>query len=145
MEHLGSIFVVFAILLVVTIAAFSFEPAKPFAAWVRLAEHYATERRPSQIEHTGQKILFGDSRGRLKGLNDFVTFDATIDDFGLWLICKGIDSEQFPAALKIPGTHIRSHGQHGQTYLFDLYAEPPVRISARGELGAALMEKTHGA
>jgi len=138
-------FIVFAILLVVTIAAFSFEPAKPFADWLRLAERYATERRPSETQYTNLNILFGGHRGRLKRLNDFVTFDATIDDFGLWIVCKGVDDEQFVPVIKVPGTHVRALGQHGKNYMFDLYAEPPVRISVQGDFGAALSGRTGSA
>ena len=53
MDFLGPAFVVFAILIVVAIAAVSFEPANPFEKWLQLAERYATERRPSQIELAG--------------------------------------------------------------------------------------------
>ncbi len=141
MDYLGPTLVVFAILLVVTIAALSFEPANPLEKWLSLAQRYATERRPSAVQFPGQHILFGGQRGRLKALNEFVSFDVAIDDFGLWLVCKGIDTARVPAALKIPGTHVRSHGEHGKHYLFDLYAEPPVRIALRGEAGAELQAR----
>lgn len=141
MENLDLIFVVFAILFIVTVAALAFEPAKPFAGWLRLAERYATERRPSEIQHTGQQILFGGQKGQLKPINEFVTFDATIDDFGLWLICKGADPEQFAPALKVPGTHIRASGKNGRRHVFDLYAEPVVRIAVGGALGDQLAER----
>ncbi len=142
MDFIGPTLIVFAVLIVVAIAALSFEPADPFAAWIKLAESYGTARRPSAIQHTGQRIRFGGQRGKLKHLNDFVTFDTTIDDFGVWIICNGIDEEQFPAALKIPGTHVRFAGAQRNEYLFDLYAEPPVRISAHGEFGQALEERS---
>ncbi|MBT8082549.1 MAG: hypothetical protein KJP08_01000 [Gammaproteobacteria bacterium] len=142
MDFLAPTMIVFAMLLVVAIAALSFESADPFAAWVKLAERYGTERRPTAIQFAGQRIRFGGQRGKPKDLNAFVTFDATIDDFGLWIICNGIDEEQFPAALKIPGTHVRLVAEKGNGYVFDLYAEPPVRMVARGELGQALAERS---
>lgn len=141
MEYLGSALVVFAILLVVTIAAVAFEPANPLAEWLRLAERYATDRRPSQTQFSAETILFGGPRGRLRRLNEFVSFDAAIDDFGLWLICNGADAEDFPRAIKVPGTHVRARGLHGQNYVFELYAEPAVRIAVKGDLGAALSER----
>ena len=147
MENLDLIFVVFAILIIVTVAALGVcaralgGTAKPFAGWLRLAERYATERRPSEIQHTGQQILFGGQKGQLKPINEFVTFDATIDDFGLWLICKGADPEQFAPALKVPGTHIRASGKNGRRHVFDLYAEPVVRIAVGGALGDQLAER----
>lgn len=141
MDYLGPTLVVFAILLVVTIAAFAFEPANPFEKWLSLAQRYATERRPSTVQFAGQRVLFGGPRGRLKALNDFVSFDVTIDDFGLWLVCKGVDTGEVPDALKIPGTHVRSRGEHGRNYVFELYAEPPVRIALRGEAGAELLSR----
>ena len=142
MDFLAPTMIVFAILLVVAIAALSFEPADPFAAWVKLAGSYGTERQPSAIQYAGQHIRFGGQRGKLKDLNAFVTYDATIDDFGLWITCKGIDEEQFPATLKIPGTHVRFVGEKGHEYVFDLYAEPPVRMAVRGEFGQVLAERS---
>jgi hypothetical protein len=142
MDFLAPTLIVFAVLLVVAIAALSFEPADPFAIWIKLAERYATDRRPSSVQFTGQRIRFGSPRGKPKHLNSFVTFDTTIDDFGLWIVCNGVDEQQFPAALKIPGTHVRFAGEKGSEYAFDLYAEPPVRISVHGELGQVLAERS---
>lgn len=141
MDYLGPTLIVFAILIVVAVAAVAFEPANPFAKWLQLAKHYATERRPSAIRYPGQKVLFGGQKGRLVSLNEFVSFDVTIDDFGLWMICKGVDTDEVPLALKIPGTHVRPAGQHGRSYLFDLYAEPPVRIAVHGDLGEELQRR----
>lgn len=141
MEYLGPTLVVFAILLVVTVAALSFEPANPFEKWLSLAQRYTTDRRPSGVQFPGERILFGGRRGGLKPLNEFVTFDVTIDDFGLWLVCHGIDEAEVPAALKIPGTHVRGRGEHGRHYLFELFAEPPVRIGLRGAAGEALQQR----
>lgn len=138
MSFLGPAFVVFAILMVVAIAAVAFEPANPLEQWQRLAERYATERRPSEVQFPGQRILFGGKRGSLKPLTPFVTIDVTVDDFGLWLVCKGVEAEQFDPAVKIPGTHVRAAGKHGKHHVFELYAEPPVRIAVRGELGQEL-------
>jgi hypothetical protein len=141
MDFLGPAFVVFAILIVVAIAAVAFEPANPFEQWLRLAQRYATERRPSEVEFADQHIQFGGKRGRLKPLTPFVTFDATIDDFGLWLVCKGVEAESFDPALKIPGTHVRAAGKHGKHYVFELYAEPPVRIAVQDALGQELANR----
>lgn len=141
MDFLGPALVVFAILIVVAIAAVSFEPANPLQQWLRLAERYATERRPSQVEFADQRILFGGKRGSLKPLTPFVTIDATVDDFGLWLVCKGVEADQFDPAVKIPGTHVRAAGNHGKHYVFELYAEPPVRIAVQGALGQELASR----
>ena len=139
MEYLGPTLVVFAILLVVTIAAFSFEPANPLEAWFKLAERYQTGRRPSAVEFSDQSLLFGVKR--VTRINEFARFDVTIDDFGLWIVYRNNDQDDVPSALKIPGTHVRFRGRHGQRYLFELYAEPPVRMAVRGNLGATLMQK----
>lgn len=139
MEYLGPTFIVFAILLVVTIAAMSFEPANPLEAWFKLAERYQTARRPSAVEFSDQLLLFG--TGRVKRLNDFARFDVTIDDFGLWIVYRNNDQDEVPSALKIPGTHVRYRGQQGGRYLFELYAEPPVRMAAGGELGGTLRQR----
>ena len=141
MSFLGPAFIVFAILMVVAIAAVAFEPANPIEQWLRLAERYATERRPSEVQFPGQRILVGGKRGSLKPLTPFVTIDATVDDFGLWLVCKGVEAEQFDPAVKIPGTHVRAAGNHGKYYVFELYAEPPVRIAVQGELGRELASR----
>ena len=141
MSFLGPAFIVFAILMVVAIAAVAFDPANPLEQWLRLAERYETERRPSEVQFPGQRILFGGKRGSLKPLTPFVTIDATVDDFGLWLVCKGVEAEQFDPAVKIPGTHVRAAGTHGKYYVFELYAEPPVRIAVQGELGRELASR----
>lgn len=141
MEYLGPTLVVFAILIAVAVAAVAFEPANPFAKWLQLAKHYATERRPTEVQYPGQKVLFGGQRGRLNTLNEFVRFDVTIDDFGLWLVCKGLGTDEVPTAMKIPGTHVRYQGQHGSNFLFDLYAEPPIRIAVHGEAGEELQRR----
>jgi len=138
MDYLGPTFIVFAILVVVVIAAVAFEPANPFESWVRLAERYQTARRPSELHFSDQRLLFGAKR--LKRLNDFALFDAAIDSFGLWIIYKNNDNQELPDALKIPGTHVRFRGQQGNQYVFELFAEPPVRICVRGELGAQLQK-----
>ena len=142
MDYLGPAFIVFGILLVVMIAALSFEPANPLDAWFRLAERYQTSRRPSETQFADQALLFG--LKRVKRLNDFARFDATIDDFGLWIVYRNNDQDEVPSALKIPGTHVRFVGEQGRKYLFDLYAEPPIRMAASGEFGETLRQRCQG-
>ena len=142
MDYLGPTFIVFAALLVVMIAAISFQPANPLDAWFRLAERYQTPRRPSETQFTNQALMFG--LKRVKRLNDFARFDATIDEFGLWIIYSNNPQEEVPSALKIPGTHVRFVSEHGRKYLFDLYAEPPIRMAASGEFGATLRQRCQG-
>lgn len=142
MDYLGPTFIVFAILLVVMIAAISFQPANPLDAWFRLAERYQTPRRPSETQFSNQALMFG--LKRVKRLNDFARFDATIDEFGLWIIYSNNPQDEVPSALKIPGTHVRFVGEHGRKYLFDLYAEPPIRMAASGEFGATLRQRCQG-
>lgn len=142
MDYLAPTFIVFAILLVVTIAALSFEPGNPLDAWLKLAQRYQTPHRPSERQFTNQVLLFGQKRANK--LNDFARFDATIDDFGLWLIYGNNPQEEIPSALKIPGTHVRFIGDHGGKQLFELYAEPPVRMAASGEFGEALKQRCQG-
>jgi hypothetical protein len=145
MEGLGSILIVFAILLVVTITAVSFEPANPLEAWLKLSERYATERRPSTVQFPGQRLMFGVGKKRVKSPHDLARFDVTIDDFGLWIVFKNANSDNLATALKVPGTHVRFELHHGQQYLFQVYAEPPVRLAVRGELGETLMQRSQGA
>ena len=139
MEFMTQIFIVFIVLLVVVIASLSYEPANPLDAWFKLAERYQTSRRPSEIQFVNQELMFGAKR--VKRLNDFARFDVTLDDFGLWIIFRNNDQEEIPDVLKIPGTHVRYEAHHGQQYLLQLYAEPAIRMTAKGELGAALMDK----
>lgn len=141
MEYLGSALVALAILLVVVIAAFSFEQANPLDAWLRLVQSYATPRTPSQVSFVDQDIRFGAKAGSLKNLAIAAKFDATLDDFGFWITYKGPLPDEVPDTVKIPGTHIRFVGQKGNEFIFDLFAEPPVKIGLRGELGSALMER----
>lgn len=142
MDYLAPTLIVFAILLVVMIAALSFQPANPLDAWIRLAERYQTPRRPSETQFTGQVLLFG--LKRVQRLNDFARFDAAIDDFGLWIIYGNNPQDEVPSALKIPGTHVRFVGDHGRKRLFELYAEPPIRMAASGEFGETLRQRCQG-
>jgi hypothetical protein len=142
MDYLGPTLIVFAVLLVVMIAALSFQPANPLDAWFKLAQRYQTGRRPSERQFTGQKLQFGIKR--VSSLNDFARFDATIDEFGLWLVYSNNPQEEVPSALKIPGTHVRYVAEHGRKYLFDLYAEPPIRMAASGEFGEVLRQRCQG-
>ncbi len=119
-----------------------FEPANPFAKWNQLVESYGTQDRPPRVEFTDQQILFGGLRGGVKPLGPAVSFDATIDEFGLWLRLKGAEGPDLTRTLRIPGTHVRPAGNRGGGYRFDLYAEPPVRIAVAGEFGDALMQKS---
>ena len=141
MEYFGSTIIVFAVLVAVAVAAMAFQPANPLQHWLRLAGQYGTNDRPSQVQFATQRISFGSQRGSLKPLNSFVSFDATIDDVGLWLVINGTDNPDVTPALRIPGTHVRPAGKRGDSYRFDLYAEPPVRIAVGAELGEHLQEK----
>lgn len=138
MEFLSEAFVVLAILLVVAVAAFSFEPSNPLEPWFLLAQSYGTERQPSQVSFPDQDVLFGGKRGAPKSLSIAAKFDATLDDFGFWLTYKGPLPEDWPETLKIPGTHVRYLAEKNNKYLFELYAESPVRIELHGNLGAEL-------
>ena len=139
---MGSILIVFAILIAVAVAAVAFEPANPLQQWAKLTEQYGTHDQPSNVQFTGQQITFGGQRGGLKPLNNFVSFDATVDEFGLWLVLKGAENPEITPAVRIPGTHVRPAGQRGRTMRFDLFAEPPVRIGTDGELAQALLSKS---
>lgn len=141
MEYMGEAFIAVAVLLVVAIAAFSFEPKNPLEPWLRLVKSYGTERQPSQVSFTNQEVLFGAKRSGLKKLSIAAKFDATIDDFGFWLTYKGPLPDDASETIKIPGTHLRFVLQNGDQYVFDLFAEPPVTIALKGELGATLMQR----
>lgn len=141
MENLGPAFIALAVLLVVVIAAFSFEPSNPLEPWLRLIQSYATQRAPSQVSYTDEDIRFGGKSGSLKSLSIAAKFDATLDDFGFWLTYKGPLPDEVPDTVKVPGTHIRFLAQKGDQFLFDLFADPPLKVGVRGELGSALMER----
>lgn len=141
MEYLGTALIALAVLLVVVIAAFSFEQANPLDPWLRLIQSYATPRAPSQVSYTDQDIRFGTKSGSLKSLAIAAKFDATIDDFGFWLTYKGPLPDEVPDTIKVPGTHIRFVAQKGGQRVFDLYADPPVKVGVSGELGDMLMER----
>ena len=144
MEYLTEAFIAIAIIAVVAIAAVSFEPANPLAPWFKLTDRYGTDRRPSQRTFTDVAVLFGATRGALRPLTDFGKFDVELDDFGLWLIHKGPLPDDCAAGIKVPGTHVRFVKQKGDQYLFDLFAEPPVRIAMQGEPGAMIQQKCQG-
>jgi hypothetical protein len=107
MEYLTEAFIAIAIIAVVAVAAVSFEPANPLAPWLRLADRYGTDRRPSQRTFTDVGVLFGSTRGALRPLTDFAKLDVELDDFGLWLIYKGPLPDDCAAGIKVPGTPCR--------------------------------------
>ena len=141
MEYLTEAFIAIAIIAVVAVAAVSFEPANPLAPWLKLADRYGTDRRPSQRTFTDVSVLFGSARRAPRPVTDFGHFDIALDDFGLWLIYKGPLPDDCPAGIKIPGTHVRFVQQKGGQYQFDLFAEPPVRIAVSGEAGVTIQQK----
>lgn len=141
MAYMTQAFIAIAVIAVVAIAAVSYQPKNPLAPWLKLAERYATDRRPSQVMFARQQVFFSEGRSGLKTLGEFASFDATIDDFGLWLIYTGGEPEDVPPAVKIPGTHVRYQQQKGSQYVFELYAEPPVTIAVRGDFGDELMRR----
>lgn len=141
MAYMTQAFIALAVIAVVAIAAVSFEPANPFASWLELAKRYGTDRLPSQFVFTGEHILFGATRGPLRSLKQYAVFDATLDEYGLWLHVKGTIPDGCPPTLKIPGTHIRSVKQKGEDYHFEIFAEPPVKMVAHGALGKGIMRR----
>ena len=138
---MGSAFIALAVVLVVAIAAFSFEPANPLEPWLRLVTSYGTPRQPSQVAFTDQEVQFGGKRGGLKNLAIAAKFDATVDEFGFWLTYKGPLPEDCTDTLKIPGTHVRYVARVGRQQVFELFASPPVTIGLSGELSDVLMQR----
>lgn len=141
MSYLGPALAVLSILAVVAVAAIAFEPANPFALWLKLAEHYGSDRRPAQLSHPNELVLFAGLRGGFKSMGEATTFDAAIDDDGLWIVMKGNRPEGCPTVLKIPGTHIRFREQRGEQYRFDVFGRPPARMALFGEFGDAVMRR----
>lgn len=145
MSYLGLSLIALAVIAVVAVAAVAFEPANPFAPWLRLAERYGSGARPAQVSHTDEPLLFGGPRGTLRPLGDATLFDALVDEEGLWLVMKGARPEEGRSVLKIPGTHIRFAGQKGEQFRFDIFAEPPVRVGMYGQIGKDISERLNGA
>lgn len=145
MEFLGPSLIVLAILIGVAVAAVSFEPASPLKLWHKLMERYGTQDPPPGVQFRNQVILFGGRRGALQPLNAIVRFDATIDDFGLWLVCREPDNQELQAVIKVPGTHVRPAKGLNRGYQFELFSEPPVRIAVDDDLGAAIRKKGESA
>ena len=142
MEYLAETFIVIGILVAVAVAAVAFEPANPLEKWIQLTDKYGTHDRPKEAQFTGQPIVFGGQRGGLKPLSRFIGFEATIDNYGLWLVIQGEIDPQVTPGVRVPGTHIRPAGNRGGQYRFDVYAEPPVRIAVGKELGKAIIDKS---
>lgn len=141
MEYLGETIVVLLILVIVAVAAVAFEPADPLENWKRLLERYGTSGWPDNPQFTMQQIQFGGPRGALKPLGPDAVFEVALDDFGLCLAGRGIGTGDTPDIVRVPGTHVRPAGKRKQGYVFELYAEPPVRILVGGELGSEMLRK----
>lgn len=141
MEYLGSALIALAALLVVVIAAFSFQPANPLDPWLRMVKSYAAGTRAPKVAFADQDVQFGAKRSGLKNLAIAAKFDATIDEFGFWLTYKGPLPEDCPATVKIPGTHIRHVSSAGRQEVFEVFASPPIKIGLRGELADELQQR----
>ncbi len=134
MDFLASPFGVMAILGIVAVAAVVFQPAKYVGIWQKVAELYATERRPSSTAFPGEDVAFG--------LYEFTRIDAALDDEGFWMVYNGPDPRKAPPCALVPWDCIRFKDNKGDRYNFQIRLKKPQEFYVSPELGSALQRRS---
>ena len=122
------------ILGIVTVAAFTFQPAKYVSAWREVAERYETNRRPSNAEFPNEEVSLGNYK--------VTRVDAALDDEGFWMLYNGPEPRMAPACVLIPWDCIRFKQENEHTHNFQIRLKNPVEFFVSKELGASLQRRS---
>ena len=134
MDFLASPFGVLAILGVVVVAAFVYQPAKYVGVWRKIAEQYETERRPKSVAFHDEDVAFGHF--------EFTKVDAALDDAGFWMVYTGPDPRKAPPCTLIPWDCIRFKEDKGSKHNFQIRLKKPLEFFVSPELGSALQRRS---
>lgn len=134
MDFLASPIGVFAILGIVAVAAFVYEPAKYVGVWREVATCYETDRRPASITFLGEDISLG--------FHEFAHVDAALDDEGFWMMYKGPDPKKAPACVLITWDSIRFKQVQESRHNFQIRLKKPLEFYVSPDLGAALQRRS---
>lgn len=134
MDFLASPLGVIAILGIVAVAAFVYEPAKYVGYWNEMSKRYETNRRPSSVAFPDEEISLG--------LYEFARIDAALDDDGFWMVYSGPDPKKAPACVLIPWDRIRFREEKESRYNFQIRLKSPLDFYVSPQLGAALQRRS---
>lgn len=134
MDFLASPFGVMAILGIVAVAAFAYQPAKYVGVWRKVAERYETDRRPSSVAFPDEDVAFG--------VSEFTRIDAALDDEGFWMLYSGPDPRTAPGCTLIPWDCIRFKADTGSKHNFQIRLKKPLEFFVSPELGSALQRRS---
>jgi hypothetical protein len=136
MDSLASPIGVLIILVIVTIAAFVYEPAKYVGVWREIATRYETDRRPVSVAFPGEDISLG--------AFEFAHVDAGLDDAGFWMLYNGPAEKKAPDCVLVPWDCIRFKQADEKRYNFQIRLKSPLEFNVSPELGAALQRRSQG-
>ena len=134
MDFLISPLGVMIILGIVTVAAFTFQPAKYVGAWRELAERYETDRRPANAAFPNEEVSMGNYK--------VTRVDAALDDEGFWMLYNGPEPRMAPACVLIPWDCIRFKRENDKNHNFQIRLKDPVEFFVSKELGASLQRRS---
>ena len=134
MDFLASPFGVMMILVVVTVAAVVFQPAKYVGIWSKVAELYETERRPASPAFPNEAVALG--------VYEFTRVDAALNDEGFWMVYNGPDPRKAPPCTLIPWDCIRFKEDKGSKQVFQIRLKGPTNFTVSPELGSALQRRS---
>ncbi len=134
MDFLASPLGVLAILAIVAVAAFVYEPVRYVAEWREVAKRYATHRRPSSVAFPGEDISLG--------IHELTRIDAALDDEGFWMLYNGPDPAKAPQCVLVPWDCIRFKDEKDSRHNFQIRLERPLEFFVSPELGAALRRRS---
>jgi hypothetical protein len=134
MDFLASPFGVVIILGIVTVAAFSYQPAKYVGVWRKVAELYETDRRPASVTFRNEDVALG--------LYELTRIDAALNDEGFWMVYSGPDPHKAPGCTLIPWDCIRFKEEKGSKHVFQIRLKGPLEFIVSPELGSALQRRS---
>ena len=134
MDFLASPFGVMIILGIVAVAAVTFQPTKYLGAWRQVAEHYETDRRPSNAAFPNEDVSLGKF--------GVTRVDAALDDEGFWMLYNGPEPKMAPDCVLIPWDCIRFKQENDATHNFQIRLKKPLEFFVSKELGASLQRRS---
>ena len=134
MDFLASPIGVLAILAIVAVAAFTYQPAKYVGIWREVAKFYETERRPSSVQFPGEEIALG--------LYEFAHIDAALNDEGFWMVYNGPDPTKAPPCVLVPWDCIRFKEVTETRHNFQIRLKDPQELLVSPGLGTALQRRS---
>lgn len=134
MDFIASPLGVLAILAIVAVAAFTFEPAKYVGVWREIAHRYETDRRPSRVTFANEEVAMG--------ITEFTHVDAALDDEGLWILYRGADPRKAPDCVLVPWDCIRFKEEQESRHNFQIRLKRPLEFFVSPALGTALQRRS---